>query len=221
MPGAFIRSFNIVLVSWWTRTDPGILDWGIQTLVQKGLLNFFGGKLLLTEMTTCFSIFERRSPMAREILLCSRLKQNPFLPVRKARGSQSQPYYDDGMITLKVLLKSVYTSQKYYLTMTLQRCIHAYVQYHLLSANTWFSMTNLVRIEKDNISEYCLSSSYFATVPRGFGFHETLVFSFVYHTALTKIQGIVVLSWFLLTTKTSCTAEFKDLRHCPQCRKFK
>ena len=74
--------------------------------------------------------------MAREILLCSRLKQNPFLPVRRARRSQSQPYYDDGMITLKVLLKSVYTSQKYYLTMTLQRCIHAYVQYHLLSANT-------------------------------------------------------------------------------------
>ena len=221
MPGAFIRSFKVVLVSWWTRTDPGILDWGVQTLVQKGLLNFLGGKFLLTEMTTCFSIFERRSPMAREILLCSRLKQNPFLPVRKARGSQSQPYCDDGMITLKVLLKSVYTSQKYYLTMTLQRCIHAYVQYHLLSANTWFSMTNLLRIEKDNISEYCLSSSYFATVPRGFGFHETLVFSFVYHTVLIKIQGIVVLSWFLLTTKTSCTAEFKDLRHCPQCRKFK
>ena len=75
-------------------------------------------------------------------------------------------------------------------------------------------MTNLLRIEKDNISEYCLSSSYFETVQRGFGFHETLVFSFVYHTALTKIQGIVVLSWFLLTTKTSRTAEFKDLRHC-------
>ena len=125
-------------------------------------------------MNTCFSIFERRSPMAREILLCSRLKLNPFLPVRRARGSQSQPYYDDGMITLKVLLKSVYTSQKYYLTMTLQRCIHACVQYHLLSANTWFSMTNLLR----NISECCLSSRYFATVPWGFGFHETLVFLF-------------------------------------------
>lgn len=87
-------------------------------------------------------------------------------------------YYDNGMITLKVLIKSVYTSQKYYLTMTLQRCIHAYVQYHLLSANTWFSMTNLHRIEKDDISEYRLSSSYFATVRRRFGFHETLVFFF-------------------------------------------
>ena len=141
-----------------------------------------------------------------EILLCSRLKQNPFLPVRRARGSQSQPYYDDGMITLKVLLKSVYTSQKYYLTMTLQRCIHAYVQYHLLSANTWFSMTNLLRIEKDNISEYCLSSSYFATVPRGFGFHETLVLFFRLSYSSDKNPGDC--SFVLVFVN------YKDLLYC-------
>ena len=38
-------------------------------LVQKGLL-IFCGKLLLTEITTRFSICERRLPLAREILLC-------------------------------------------------------------------------------------------------------------------------------------------------------
>ena len=45
---------------------------GVQTLVQKGLLNFFCGKLelLLTETTTRFSICERQSLLAREILLC-------------------------------------------------------------------------------------------------------------------------------------------------------
>ena len=45
---------------------------GVQTLVQKGLLNFFCGKLelLLTDTTTRFSICERQSLLAREILLC-------------------------------------------------------------------------------------------------------------------------------------------------------
>ena len=33
-------------------------------------VELFCGKLLLTETTTCFSICERRSPLAREILLC-------------------------------------------------------------------------------------------------------------------------------------------------------
>ena len=33
-------------------------------------VEFFYGKFLLTETTTCFSICERRSPLAREILLC-------------------------------------------------------------------------------------------------------------------------------------------------------
>ena len=112
MPGAFIRSFKVVLVSWLTRTDPGILDWGGPDFGSERTVDLFFGKLLLTEWPR-FSIFERRSPMAREILLFSRLKQNPFLPVRGARGSQSQPYYDNGMITLKVLIKSVYTSQKF------------------------------------------------------------------------------------------------------------
>ena len=50
--------------------DPGIFYWGVgdQTLIQKGLLNFFCGKLALTETTTCFC--ERRSPLAWEVLLC-------------------------------------------------------------------------------------------------------------------------------------------------------
>ena len=30
----------------------------------------FCGKLLLTETTTCFSTCERRSPLARQVLLC-------------------------------------------------------------------------------------------------------------------------------------------------------
>ena len=50
--------------------DPGIFYWGVgdQTLIQKGLFNFFCGKLPLTETTTCFC--ERRSPLAWEVLLC-------------------------------------------------------------------------------------------------------------------------------------------------------
>ena len=60
---------------------------GVQTLVQKGLLNLFYGKLLLTETTTCFLICERRSPLAQEILLCEKrrtdqrkrvLSENPW-----------------------------------------------------------------------------------------------------------------------------------------------
>ena len=38
-----------------------MFDWGErrgQTMVQKGLLNFFCGKLLLAETTTCLSICE-------------------------------------------------------------------------------------------------------------------------------------------------------------------
>ena len=206
MPGASIRSFK-VLVSWWTRTDPGILDWGVQTLVQKGLLNFFLANYFSQRWPhVSQSLNAGRQWRGKYCMLCSRLKQNPFLPVRRARGSQSQPYYDDGMITLKVLLKSVYTSQKYYLTMTLQRCIHAYVQYHLLSANIWFSMTNLLRIEKDNISEYCLSSSYFATVPRGFGFHETLVLFFRLSYSSDKNPGDC--SFVLVFVN------YKDLLYC-------
>ena len=38
-------------------------------------VEFFCGKFLLTETTTCFSICERRSPLAREILLCEQGKQ--------------------------------------------------------------------------------------------------------------------------------------------------
>ena len=43
---------------------------GPKTLVQKGLLNIFCGKLVLTETTTCSSISERRSRLLWEILLC-------------------------------------------------------------------------------------------------------------------------------------------------------
>ena len=43
---------------------------GGATLVQKGILNFFGGKLPLTKTTTCFSISERRSKLSREKLFC-------------------------------------------------------------------------------------------------------------------------------------------------------
>ena len=62
--------------------DPGILiggGGGVQTLVQKGLLNVFVANYFSAtpppppvaekaETTTCFSICERRSPLAREIL---------------------------------------------------------------------------------------------------------------------------------------------------------
>ena len=43
---------------------------GGATLVQKGILNFFCGKLPLTKTTTCFSISERRSKLSREKLFC-------------------------------------------------------------------------------------------------------------------------------------------------------
>ena len=33
-------------------------------------VELFCGKSLLTEMTTCFSMCERRSPLVREMLLC-------------------------------------------------------------------------------------------------------------------------------------------------------
>ena len=44
---------------------------GSKTLVQKGLLNIFCGKLVLTETTTCSSISQRRSRLLWEILLCN------------------------------------------------------------------------------------------------------------------------------------------------------
>ena len=68
------------------------------------------------------------------------------------------------------------------------------------------SMTNLLRIEKDNISEYCLSSSYFATVPRGFGFHETLVFFFRLSYSSDKNPGDC--SFVLVFVN------YKDLLYC-------
>ena len=210
MPGAFIRSFKVVLVSWWTRTDPGILDWGVQTLVQKGLLNFF-----------LANYFSQRWTHVSQSLNAGRQwrgkyweKLNPFLPVRRARGSQSQPYYDDGMITLKVLLKSVYTSQN--------------IISRWLCRDVFMPMSNITCFPRTLDFPWLTSSGLKRTTFRSIAcrqvilqpFQEDLAFmrpwcfSFVYHTALTKIQGIVVLYWFLLTTKTSCTAEFKDLRHC-------
>ena len=44
---------------------------GSKTLAQKGLLNIFCGKLVLTETTTCSSISQRRSRLLWEILLCN------------------------------------------------------------------------------------------------------------------------------------------------------
>ena len=46
-----------------TGAEPGIFDWRVQTLVQKGLLNLFCGKLLLTETKTRLSICEEWSPL--------------------------------------------------------------------------------------------------------------------------------------------------------------
>ena len=74
----------------WLRTQSNIFAGGdpgislgsreVQTLVQKGLLNFFVANYfsltplpLVTEKaetTTCFSICESQSPLARKILLC-------------------------------------------------------------------------------------------------------------------------------------------------------
>ena len=55
--------------------DPGIFDWMVQTSVQKGLLNFYCGKLLLTETTTCFSICERERCWRRKYCFVSRGEQ--------------------------------------------------------------------------------------------------------------------------------------------------
>ena len=54
---------------------------GVQTLVQKGLLNFCKGKFFLTETTTCFSNYERRSPLAREQIIGMYPKTIPFLNI--------------------------------------------------------------------------------------------------------------------------------------------
>ena len=48
---------------------------GIQTLVQKGLLNFFCGNLLLTGTTTCFLICDHPSPLGGKYCFASRGKQ--------------------------------------------------------------------------------------------------------------------------------------------------
>ena len=42
----------------------------------RSVTNSVKKKLLLTETTTGFSIFERRSPLAREILLCEQRPTN-------------------------------------------------------------------------------------------------------------------------------------------------
>ena len=49
--------------------DPGIFDWRSPNFGSERTVELFCGKLLLTETTTCFSICERRSSLAREILL--------------------------------------------------------------------------------------------------------------------------------------------------------
>ena len=71
--------------------DPGIFYWGgfggVQTLVQKGLLNFFVANYFSAtpppppvaekaETTTCFLICESRSPLAREILVFWRVPRH-------------------------------------------------------------------------------------------------------------------------------------------------
>ena len=54
--------------------NQGIFDWGGgvgPNFGSEGTVELLGGRLLLTEKTTCFSrTCERRSPSAREILLC-------------------------------------------------------------------------------------------------------------------------------------------------------
>ena len=55
--------------------DPGIFYWGWggggdPNFGSERTVELFCGKLLLTETTTCFSICESRSPVAREVLLC-------------------------------------------------------------------------------------------------------------------------------------------------------
>ena len=73
--------------------DPGIFYWGVedQSLIQKGLLNFFCGKLPLTETTTCF--FERRSPLAREVLLCEQRRTDHRRVHCKLKRSVSAPKF--------------------------------------------------------------------------------------------------------------------------------
>ena len=101
-------------------------------------------------------------------------EQNPFLSVRGAGCMVAEPYYGNEMIDNVKSSNQVclYVTKILYLTMTLQRCIH-------VSNITCFPPTldfpwlrYLLQIEKDNISEYCLSSSYFVTVPRRFGFQK-------------------------------------------------
>ena len=53
-----------------SRADSGIFDWGGPYFGSERTVELFRGKLLLTETITWFLICERRSLLAREILLC-------------------------------------------------------------------------------------------------------------------------------------------------------
>ena len=60
--------------------DPGIFNWergegGGGEFGSERPVELFGDKLLLTKTTTCFSTCERRSALARQVLLCERSKQ--------------------------------------------------------------------------------------------------------------------------------------------------
>ena len=64
-----------MLGSFFSGAAPGIFDWGWgggwgPNFGSERTVELFCGKLLLTETTTCFSICERRSALAREVLLC-------------------------------------------------------------------------------------------------------------------------------------------------------
>ena len=75
---------------------PGIFDWGGrrgQTMVQKGLLNFFCGKLLLAETTTCLSICEGQLPLAREVLLCKQRRTHHRRVPQKTNNIFEYPFY--------------------------------------------------------------------------------------------------------------------------------
>ena len=118
-------------------------------------------------------------------------KQNPFLPVRGAHGSQSQPYCDNGMITLKVLIKSVYTCHKNIISRWLCRDVFMPVSNITCFPRTldfrWLTSSGLKRTTFRSIACRQVILQPFQD---NLAFMRPWCFSFVYHTALTKIQGL-------------------------------
>ena len=87
--GRGLLAGRLMSSSLWYITGGGDLGifywWGVQTLVEKGLLDFFCGKLLLPETTTCFLICERQSPIGYPKIIFFNIPGMQFIAKFKVR----------------------------------------------------------------------------------------------------------------------------------------